>query len=92
MKVTDYVQQAKKEKSGALADLPDKKADTLVRKVLELIGQEIDSAQEGVVKIGGLGSFRVRQVEREVEGEKKLVKQIVFRRPDVKDKEKSTDD
>jgi len=86
MKINELLQEVAKERPQLLADLPEKKATALVRAVFASIGKAIDATSEGIVEIGGLGGFRVRQVEREVDGEKVTRKVIVFRAARPKEK------
>jgi nucleoid DNA-binding protein len=79
MKINELLQEVTKEKPKLLASLPEKKAVALVRAVFAGIGKAIDATTEGSVEIGGLGGFRVRQVEREVGGQKVARKVVVFR-------------
>jgi nucleoid DNA-binding protein len=44
--------------------MTDKVANGLVRAVLDTIRQQVENTQEGSVRIGGLGTFRVRTVDR----------------------------
>jgi len=73
--------------SKQFADLPDGKAIALLREVFRQIGDEVARTNDGVVKVSGLGSFRIKQVEREKDGKKEMVKKITFRAATVKEKE-----
>jgi nucleoid DNA-binding protein len=64
VKIKELVQSVK-DSTPALAGIPDGKAVALLRAAFQQISAEIESTAEGVVKVGGLGQFRVRQVERE---------------------------
>lgn len=79
MKINELLQEVAKEKPRLLAGLPEKKVAALVRAVFASISKAIDATPEGSVEIGGLGGFHVRQVEREVGGEKVTRKVVVFR-------------
>jgi hypothetical protein len=47
------------------------------------MNEALAETEEGVVIFAGLGQFRVRKVEKEVEGEKVIRTQIVFRRAEL---------
>lgn len=79
MKIKELVQSVK-DSTPALAGIPDGKAVALLRAAFQQISAEIESTAEGVVKVGGLGQFRVRQVEREKGDEKVTVKVVGFRK------------
>lgn len=86
MKIEELIGRVNKKKPAVLKDIPEKKATALIRAVLGCVGDAIDEIDEGKVAIVTLGNFRVRQKEREVDGEKKVVKAIAFRRASPKKK------
>jgi nucleoid DNA-binding protein len=63
---------------AALAGLDDKAAAGLLRAAYAAVTQEIAKASDGVVKVGGLGMFRVRTVEPK-EGAKGNGRRVLFR-------------
>jgi hypothetical protein len=67
--------------------VPDKTLIALLRKVFGHIRNEIENTPDGVVKVTGLGSFRIRQVEVEKGEKKEIVKRVVFQPPRAKAKE-----
>jgi hypothetical protein len=50
----------------------------LISVALAELGRHIAEAEEGVVKVQGMGNFRSRMVEKEKDGENVRVKHIVF--------------
>lgn len=68
-----------KEAAPDLANMPDARAARLLRVALSLIAAEIDSIDQGVVKVVGLGNFRVRQLEREQGSGTERVRRVLFR-------------
>ena len=79
MNANEVVELIKKEKPNLLGKMSEKKAAALVRNAFLQIGKHIDAAGEGVIKVPGLGNFRVKQVERERNGQKVNVKRVAFR-------------
>ncbi len=79
MKAIEIVQHLKEENSKILETIPDKKAAILIRNAWVQIGKRIAETEEGVIKVQGFGNFRVRQIEREKDGQKVTVKRIIFR-------------
>jgi nucleoid DNA-binding protein len=79
MKIEEVTLRLTKENSNLFFGIPPKKAKAIVRAVLTCIREVIDATPEGIIKIEGFGGFHVRQVEREVAGEKINRKVVVFR-------------
>jgi nucleoid DNA-binding protein len=77
MNINELVRNAKRTNPG-LKTLPDEGARTLVKEVLQQIREEIDMTQEGLVKIGGFGRFRIKQGKREKNGQTMVVKRVAF--------------
>jgi nucleoid DNA-binding protein len=77
--VKELVERAQQEAGGALNKLPAVQAQRLVRSVFQQIATELRSAPDGAVKIPGLGTFRIRSLEREMEGAKVSVRRVTFR-------------
>ncbi|OGR06870.1 MAG: hypothetical protein A2511_17470 [Deltaproteobacteria bacterium RIFOXYD12_FULL_50_9] len=88
MKPAELVAIIKNEKPELLAKIPEKRAIALVREALAQIGEQIAAVDKGVLKVQGLGSFRVNQVEREINGEKTMVKIVRFAKEKPKIKKK----
>ena len=74
------IEQIRKTDPKLLEDIPGGKAATLVRSIFKQMNQTLAMTEEGVVKFVGLGQFRVRKVEKELEGKKVTRTQIVFTR------------
>jgi len=74
------IEQIRKTNPKLLEDIPGDKAAALIRKVFKQMNQTLAMTEEGVVKFVGLGQFRVRKVEKELEGKKVTRTQIVFTR------------
>jgi nucleoid DNA-binding protein len=81
MKVIELVENIKKEKPELFGEMPEKKAAALVREAFAQIGKKLDEMvdQDEVLRIKGLGTFRIRMVEKEKEGRKVSEKRILFR-------------
>jgi len=78
MNIKKVVRQAKQANPNELGKLGNQKAISLLREVFRQIHAEIAEKNAGVVKVGGLGVFRIKEVEVEKEGNKKLVKRVRF--------------
>lgn len=80
MKPIEIVKLIKEKQPEVLAGIPDKKAALLIRTTLAELGKQIAAAEEGAVKVPGLGNFRVRQIKKEKPGEDaKTIKKVLFR-------------
>lgn len=84
MKALDIVEQIRQESPALFGGMPDKKAVRLVREILTYVAKQVDSAEEGKLSIPHLGTFRVRHVERDKDGEKTSVKKIGFKPGKIK--------
>ena len=78
--VWTLIEQIRKTNPNLLDDIPGDKAAALIRKVFKQMNQTLAMTEEGVVKFVGLGQFRVRKIEKELEGKKVTRTQIVFTR------------
>jgi nucleoid DNA-binding protein len=76
MNIKDLVEVAKKS-SKQLADLPDAKARALVRAVFAEVVKQVEKGGDEPVRIGGLGLFRTREVQKE--GQAAVTKRTIFR-------------
>jgi hypothetical protein len=83
MSLKDLVAGAKKS-APALENMPDARAVALLREVFRGIGAQIEGTSDGVVKVPGLGNFRVKMVEKEKDGQKTQVKRVIFKEAAVK--------
>jgi hypothetical protein len=78
MKSTEIVELIKQSNPKILGKLPDAKVAKIVAATLREISKQVSSAEDGTLKVAGLGSFKIRQVEREKDGQKKTVKKVSF--------------
>jgi hypothetical protein len=78
MKPTELVELIKEKRPNLLGKMPEKRAVALIRVTLAELGRHIAEAEEGVVRVPPMGTFRIRMVEREKDGENVTVKHIVF--------------
>jgi len=79
MNIKQLVEQAKANAPLQLGLMADAKAANLLREAFAVILAEIDKAGDEPVKIAGLGSFRVRQVEVEKDGLKQPARRVFFK-------------
>jgi hypothetical protein len=61
-----------------LSGIREKQALTLIRATLVCVARTLDTSQEELVVIAGFGRFRIRMVEREVDGKKVFKKRILY--------------
>jgi len=80
MNVKELVQRAKVA-SPKLQSLPDEQAISLVREIFKELGRELEATTEGALNVAGLGTFRVRQVEKTKDGQTVRSKRTFFRAP-----------
>ena len=78
MNPMEIVEKMKAENPEALGKINHGIAARIVRLALAEIGAQIAAADEGVVRVAGLGSFRIKHIEKEVDGEKVSVRKIIF--------------
>lgn len=79
MTITDLVQRARQSAPQKLKDISDEAAAVLLREAFALIGKQIASTDEGMVKVAGLGQFRVRKVEATPDGVKAATRRTLFK-------------
>ncbi|NWG38598.1 MAG: HU family DNA-binding protein [Hydrogenophilaceae bacterium] len=75
----EIVALIKNENPKLMSNIQGKQAAQFVREAWQLISKQIEAVDEGLVKVPGLGSFRVRQVEQEKDGTKTKVRKIIFK-------------
>jgi nucleoid DNA-binding protein len=80
MNVTELIEDVRRKNPKLLEGISQEQAEALVRNVFRQVSETLAATEEGVIKYPGLGQFRVRKVEREVDGEKVTRTQIMFRR------------
>ena len=79
MKIDELVKSVSESHPKLLEGIPAKKAAALVRGAFAGVASALENMDEGVFTVAGFGRFRVRQVEREVAGEKAVTKRVTFR-------------
>ncbi len=79
LKMADLVKALRKERPNLFGKVPEKKAAALIKAAFAQLGKHVGSMNEGVVRVPGFGNFRVRQVEREKDGQKVTVTRTIFR-------------
>ena len=78
MKPDELVVLIKEKRPNLLGKIPEQKAVALIRVALAELGRHIAEAEEGVVRVPGMGNFRIRMVGQEKDGKKVSVKRIIF--------------
>ena len=61
-----------------LGKMPDKRAAVIVRHAMRALATEINETEEGRLRVLGLGSVAIRQVELEKDGQTTTVKRVVL--------------
>ena len=89
MKANEIVESIKQSNPKLLGKMTEQRAATLVQAVLAELGKQLDAVDTGVLKVQGLGNFRIKQVEREKEGQTVKLKRISFRKVKRKAKVKT---
>jgi nucleoid DNA-binding protein len=80
MKATELIAQIQKSNPQLLKGIPEERAEALVAGVFKHMNDALAKTEEGAVNFAGLGQFRVRQMEREVDG-KKITRTLINFRP-----------
>lgn len=88
MNANEIVEKIRAESPALLSKIDDKVATRVVRATLAEIGKQLSQVEDGAVNLPGLGRFRIKQVEREKEGEKTAAKRIRFKIAKPMDEEK----
>ena len=79
MDIMEMVRRARESAPDLFEGMPDKAAAALLLEAFRQVGEAIESTDEGMVRVAGLGQFQVRQSEREREGTSTTVKRVMFR-------------
>ncbi len=79
MRPIEIVDLIKKDNPAVFEKVPDKKAARIIRLALVELGKQIELVDEGSFRVPGFGIFRVRQLEKEKNGQKDIIKRIFFR-------------
>ncbi len=64
--------------SPQLELLPEDQAIVLVREIFKELSRELEATTKGAVKVAGLGTFRVREIERTRDGQTVKSKRTIF--------------
>jgi|GEM_PF-2807345 len=78
LKPNDIIAQLKASNSAIFAGVNEKKATRLLHLAMDEIANKLAEIEVGLVRVPGLGSFRVQQLERERDGEKTTLRRIIF--------------
>ena len=78
MKMMEIIKAAKTSDAKAFANVEDKQAAAIAKAVLAQINRYINEQKEDRISIGGFGKFRIKPVEREIQGRMVVKKHIVF--------------
>jgi len=87
MNIKQLLMKISSEESSALDGIPQEKAAIIVREAFSQVIKAIQSEEEGTVIVAGLGQFRIRQVQRDIEGKTLIKRQVSFRPAKGKGKE-----
>ena len=90
MKAIEIVELIKQTDPKLLGKTSDKKVAKIIARAFAEVRNQINSTDDGVVKVPYLGNFKLKQVEREKDGQKKSLKKLSFRvsKPKTKNKVK----
>lgn len=86
MKINELVGEIAKNNPKTFVGVSERKAAAIVRAAFEYIAEAVENSVDDVVKVPGLGQFRARQTEREVNGKKVAKKVVVYRSGKLKSK------
>ena len=78
MKVKDLVESIREQEKEKLGKMPKAKIALIVREALRTISEELDQVENGKIRVPGLGSFVVRELENEQKGKRQ--KRILLQR------------
>lgn len=79
LKPGDLVERMKMLNPGIVGKLGDKRLGAIVRSTLQALAAEMNERDRGSLRIAGLGSISIRQVEREKDGEVVQGKRVTLR-------------
>ena len=68
--LSDLIARIRKDSPAAVGNLNDRAVSRLLRTAFATIARDMDKAADGVYKVGGLGTFRVRTIEAKAEGKR----------------------
>ena len=79
MRPIELVEILRQEEPELLGRIPDNRVARIIHSALIRLALEIDATDEGVVKVPGLGNFRIRQIEWEEAGHTEKIKRVIFK-------------
>jgi len=87
LKPADIITALKSKEPSLLGDIPEKKAEQILKAALSLIRETVVSAEPGDVPIGMLGRFKVAEVTKGEGAEATKHRRVVFVPPKPADKD-----
>jgi nucleoid DNA-binding protein len=80
------IEKVKQTHPQLVRGIPDARLQKLVKAIFAAVGEDIAALEKGRLKVSGLGTFRVRTVEVEKDGEKKSSRRVrlAIRKPGSK--------
>lgn len=78
-KISEIALKIKQDNPEKLGKMNEKKIATIVRKTLMQLKNEIENTENDIIEIPMFGKFSARMIEREKEGEVKIIRRITFR-------------
>lgn len=82
LKPSDLVERMKQLNPDLAGKMGDRRLGAIVRSAMQALAAEVNVRDEGRLRIAGLGSVNIRQIEREKDGEVVQLKRVTLR-PDV---------
>lgn len=79
MKSADILKSLRDQKSKAVEGLTDQAAERLIKATLGEVRNAIEAMPEGSVGFNMLGRFMVKQIEKESEAGKTVVRRVLFK-------------
>ena len=79
MKAIEIVALIKQNNPDILSKTPEARAAKIIAAAFAEIAKQVQASDQGALKIQALGSFTSKQIEREKEGVKLMVKKTAFR-------------
>lgn len=79
MKAIELAELIKQANPELIGKTPKAKVAKIIAAAFAQVGNQLEQTGEGVVKFPALGTFTLKQVEREKDGQKVTVKKMGFR-------------
>ena len=79
MKIQQLLERAQQSRPKLFNTEKSKRQTRQVRAIFAALIAELEHAPEGRINVEGLGSFNIKSVEREQNGQKKSVRRMIFR-------------